>query len=1152
MNEDEKEEGFTNVNGEIVNNNKNPEKDLNAQENKLYDESYQSFNPQSYDYFLNRGYYTEGYQYPNFDESEYSYSFSGRGISNTIKSHYYGNNNTIFEVNEENNKPNSKFKENEINLSEKKEEKNTIGNLNDETKNYINKENNNNQKENEKYKEIQIKSNNKDNIKQNNNIEKKINENNKEVNSEIKKKILINMKEINYKEIPLYVNSELNRYYIDEESICSFDSKNENNANNFPLVIINDDKIYNKFIIFLERNYKYREFNTLPILKKKLILSKDYISEDQYQEYHNLKNKNIKKFANITNSSETKVYEQREIDIIIKNINNSLHNNMNLVYELIDRWIHTIINLLIEFIQFKLKKISYFHYCNNCHFPFLYISDNLEEINQENNIDLASINNSINIYKDLIKLININDYNNKNKNPQFIINVIYYEENNNYENFSFEEEINGAFIPCVNMKSFEKIMTEIHDKNIYIYESESKININSNNNYMFELIIPETHIQKIFNYLINNNYFQFFKGICILIEEKENINLKNSQLFKIKKKYENHLKDLYIAQNNVIEFLKKEKEDIKHQNNKEYIGSHYVIDYINYLTKYYKLHQGASMYYNQYSSNSYQIVEKVFLDFLNSIYNFRYKNNKNKDIKEKNKIFENNKFYHIISLFDFIRNKQVKNIKNNDSNKDFYIKMKNIIQTYNNNYDSLIYDFNYWLNNLDQLAHQKICYFIGSLMFNIDNHLIGYKRDDYNIDNENNEFILYKEFSGNYIDLQFYERHKNKIITFASFLFCSEKLNNKNYIHKRDKYSISYRINFNLNNGNEYIPIIYDLFYSKIFQLFTFFKIIDIKIKNNIERVIIDLEPINKKEFLEIKLKENEAIYYNPNTNLMEPFKYENNFNSNNNSNINQSYFSNDNNQSNIYITSTIEHSKYLKYFNDQFNKNLNINMTSILLDNSNLKNIGLLVLSKIKFKELIVLNLDNNNISNLSPLKDCNFPKLKKLSLGSDDKTSLVYKIKDISPLVNCNFPDLFILNLRNNLINDISYLLFMNFPNLIILDLSYNKIQSIHAFSSVNFPKLETLDLCNNLIHDITPLVYRYGKRRKILKNIDNNSSINLSNISNILSNSVHDVGVRKKNIVLPNLKILKLKHNKLNIDEGYLMTIKSLRNRGVTIFK
>ena len=163
------------------------------------------------------------------------------------------------------------------------------------------------------------------------------------------------------------------------------------------------------------------------------------------------------------------------------------------------------------------------------------------------------------------------------------------------------------------------------------------------------------------------------------------------------------------------------------------------------------------------------------------------------------------------------------------------------------------------------------------------------------------------------------------------------------------------------------------------------------------------------------------------------------------------------------------------------------------------------------------------------------------------DDKTSLVYKLKDISPLVNCNFPDLFILNLRNNLINDLSYLLFMN---LIILDLYYNKILSIHAFSSVNFPKLETLDLCNNLIHDITPLVYRYGKRRKILKNIDNNSSIYLSNKSNILS--VHDVGVRKKNIVLPNLKILKLKHNKLNIDEGYLMTIKSLRNRGVTIFK
>ena len=951
----------------------------------------------------------------------------------------------------------------------------------------------------------------------------------------------INKKEIIHKEIPLYISFELNRYFIDDESKCLFISKNENKINNFPLVLINEDKMYWKFINFLEKNYKYREFNAFPILKNKLILSKSFVNEEQYKECHNLKNENIKKFANITNSSETKIYEQIDLDNIMKNINQSFYNNQDFVYEFLNKWIQTIINLIVEFIQFKLKKISYYYYCDRCNFPFLYISDILKEMNFANNNDLSCINNSINIYKDLIKLININDYNNKNKNPEFIINVIYYEEKNNYINFDFEEEINGTFIHCINMKSFEIIMSEIHDKNKYTYENDSKINIITYNKFMFELIISQIYIQKIFNYLINSNYFQFFKGICILIDDKEKLNIKNNELFQIKKKYANYIKDLYIAQDDIANFLKKEKENINYQNNKEYMTSYNMVDYTNYLTKYYKLHQGASVYYNPYSINSEKIIEKVFLDFLYSIISFRYKNYKNNDWKQNYNNFGNNKLYNIINIFDLIKNNQIKNLKNNNNyNKDFYIKIYNIIQKYCNDYNLFIYDFNFWLNNLDQLAHQKICYFIGSLMYNIDNSSLYYKNDNNNKDSEKNKFILFKVLSGNYIDLMFYERHKNQIITFNSFLFCSEKVNKKNYMHKQKKYSILFRINYNLKNKNKYIPIMFDLFYSKIFQLFTFFKIKDIKIRNNIEKAIIDLEPINKIEYLEIKLKENEKIYYNPNSNIMEHIFNENNFN-NNNSNINQSNFSNNNNQNNLYITSAPIHSKYLRYFNNQFNKNLNIDMTSILLENSDLKDIGLLVLSKIKFKELIVLNLDNNRISNLSPLKDCNFPKLKKLSLNSNDKTPFTYKIKDISPLINSKFPDLFILNLRNNIINDISYLLFMNFPNLIILDLSYNKIQSIHAFSSVNFPKLETLDLCNNQIQDITPLVYSYRKRNKVIKIIENNPS---KKSSIIPSNNVH--------IVLPNLKILKLKNNKLNIDEGYLMTIKSLRNRGIMIFK
>ena len=69
----------------------------------------------------------------------------------------------------------------------------------------------------------------------------------------------------------------------------------------------------------------------------------------------------------------------------------------------------------------------------------------------------------------------------------------------------------------------------------------------------------------------------------------------------------------------------------------------------------------------------------------------------------------------------------------------------------------------------------------------------------------------------------------------------------------------------------------------------------------------------------------------------MDSIFYDKNYN--NNSNINQSNFSNSNNQSNIYITSSVIENRYLQFFNNKFNKNISPNMNSILLENSNLKN---------------------------------------------------------------------------------------------------------------------------------------------------------------------------------------------------------------------
>jgi hypothetical protein len=448
-------------------------------------------------------------------------------------------------------------------------------------------------------------------------------------------------------------------------------------------------------------------------------------------------------------------------------------------------------------------------------------------------------------------------------------------------------------------------------------------------------------------------------------------------------------------------------------------------------------------------------------------------------------------------------------------------------------------------------------------MYSIDTGLYDINKDiNYNENNindekkENNNIILYKEFIGDYIDVLIHENNKYKIITFPSFLICTKKYED---IPKKDddKFNIVYIIKYNLYNQENYIPILYDLNENlKVFQLFTFFRITDIKIKRNTKKIMIYLEPINKKEYLELKLQADDTIVYNYNLNIMETIKYINDIKEDDNPdnvNSNNLYITASDQLYNNYEEENNEQkiTKFTKFFNNKFGTDLNPEMTSLSLEEANMKNIGLLILSKTNLENLIVLNLSKNNISDISPFKYCKFPKLKKLSLESDQMSNPQDKITDISPLMHSNFPELFILNLKNNLISDISYLLFMNFPNLIILDLSYNQIESVYVFSEVNFPNLETLDLSNNLISDISPFISS-GKKKQSVKNIDSSTLLNSSSISNFLSKSISNTEMLKKNSILPSLKILKIKNNKIAIDEGYLTTIKALKNRGITIFK
>ena len=120
---------------------------------------------------------------------------------------------------------------------------------------------------------------------------------------------------------------------------------------------------------------------------------------------------------------------------------------------------------------------------------------------------------------------------------------------------------------------------------------------------------------------------------------------------------------------------------------------------------------------------------------------------------------------------------------------------------------------------------------------------------------------------------------------------------------------------------------------------------------------------------------------------------------------------------------------------------------------------------NEIKFEKLIILNLNNNQISNINILQNFNCAELKELNLRYNN-------ITDITPLEKVKFEKLEILNLDMNNIYDIKILEKVNFKELKGLKLKYNYIIDINVFEKVDFPKLELLDLEHNSISNLSVL--------------------------------------------------------------------------------
>ena len=140
------------------------------------------------------------------------------------------------------------------------------------------------------------------------------------------------------------------------------------------------------------------------------------------------------------------------------------------------------------------------------------------------------------------------------------------------------------------------------------------------------------------------------------------------------------------------------------------------------------------------------------------------------------------------------------------------------------------------------------------------------------------------------------------------------------------------------------------------------------------------------------------------------------------------------------------------------------LNMKNII--NLDLSDYGVQNLTGLEFAiNLEVLNLENSQISSISPLK--NLTKLRELNLGKNT-TNYFHKnkISDISPLENLT--NLTSLVLENNKVSDISSL--KNLTKLSELNLNDNQIANVSSLR--NLTNLTQLGLSGNQVADISTL--------------------------------------------------------------------------------
>ena len=207
-------------------------------------------------------------------------------------------------------------------------------------------------------------------------------------------------------------------------------------------------------------------------------------------------------------------------------------------------------------------------------------------------------------------------------------------------------------------------------------------------------------------------------------------------------------------------------------------------------------------------------------------------------------------------------------------------------------------------------------------------------------------------------------------------------------------------------------------------------------------------------------------------------------------------------------------------------------NLMILNLADNNIKKIELMENKKI-FANLRFINLENNSLQNLDEncLKELsnleylflsnnsinNFKAFTKINLRNLNYLSLSYNnITDFSNLSEENLNNLNTLNLSFNKIKDISCLEKIKMPYLEELKLNNNNINNIEIFEKTNFPKLKLLDL-------------KYNKINKI--HIFERVNFPDLEILNLENNNINDINSLKQVSFQESLKELYISNNPIN---------------------